>query len=191
MKSILLLEDESSLMNLLRHMIKQYSLIEATTAEQALRLFTEHGRQVDLLLADVTLPTSSGIQVALLLRSEIPDLPVILTSGYPVSVWSERDSADLERLGLRSVAILPKPYQAQGLSNAVRELLAPRSKAAGTAWTEDGPMDQTTGGSQQVLAMPTPTKRHLHEKVVRNRTNIRTGPSSSDRKSDRALHQPT
>jgi CheY-like chemotaxis protein len=71
-------------MTLVGVMLKSYSLIEATTAEEALRLFSDHGRQVDLLIAAVTIPTSSGIQVALLLRSEIPDLPVLLTSSYPL-----------------------------------------------------------------------------------------------------------
>jgi CheY-like chemotaxis protein len=122
-KSLLVLEDEPAVMVLLGHMLKQYSLIEAATAEQALRLFEDHDRRIDLLLADVTLPTSSGIQVALLLRSEIPNLPVILTSGYPLSVWSERDAADLERLGSTSVAIVQKPFKAQVLPNTVREMI--------------------------------------------------------------------
>jgi CheY-like chemotaxis protein len=119
MKTLLVLEDDSSLMMVLRLLLEQYRLIEASTAEQALRLFLEHGRQVDLLLADVTLPTSSGIQVALLLRSTIPKLPVILISGYPMSAWSDRNSTDLERLGTKSVAILQKPFQGKALSDAV------------------------------------------------------------------------
>jgi hypothetical protein len=40
------------MMMLLRHLLKPYSLIEAATAEQALRLFNENGRRIDLLLAD-------------------------------------------------------------------------------------------------------------------------------------------
>jgi DNA-binding NtrC family response regulator len=133
-KALLVLEDDPSVMMLLRLMLEQYNLIEASTAEQALRLFTDHGRKIDLLVADVTLPTISGIHLALLLRSEVPDLPVILTSGYPVSVWSDPDSADLERLGTRSVTMLQKPFQAQDLLDAVRELTETGpSEAAGTA----------------------------------------------------------
>jgi CheY-like chemotaxis protein len=134
LKTLLVLEDDPSVMMVLRLMLEQYSIIEASSAEQALRLFTEHSRKIDLLVADVTLPTSSGIQVALLLRSEVPDLPVILTSGYPVGAWNDWDSADLERLGSRSVTILQKPFQGKGLSDAVLELIgtAP-SEAAGTA----------------------------------------------------------
>ena len=134
METLLLLEDESSVMKLMQHMLKQYNLIEATTAEQALQLFNEHGRRVDLLLADVTLPKSSGIQVALLLRSEIPDLPVILTSGYPVGDWTRRDSADLEKLGSSSVAITQKPFQRQMLLQTIRALIGePQTELARTA----------------------------------------------------------
>jgi CheY-like chemotaxis protein len=132
-KTILVLEDNPSVMMVLRLMLETYRLIEASTAEQAIRLFTDHGRKIDLLVADVTLPTSSGIQVALLLRLEIPDLPVILTSGYPVNDWSDGDLADLGRLGANSVAILPKPFQGKVLSDAVRELIsAVASDAVGT-----------------------------------------------------------
>jgi CheY-like chemotaxis protein len=133
MKTLLVLEDNPAVMTVLRVTLVQYSLVEASTAEQALRLFTESGRKIDLLVADVTLPTSSGIQVALLLRSKIPALPVILTSGYPVGAWSDRDSADLERLGSRSVAILQKPFQFQRLLKAVCELTGTVSETAGTA----------------------------------------------------------
>jgi two-component system cell cycle sensor histidine kinase/response regulator CckA len=133
LRTILVLEDEPSIMKFMRLLLEKNSLIEATTAEQALRLFTDVGRKIDLLVADVTLPTSTGIQVALLLRLEIPDLPVILTSGYPVNDWSDCDLADLGRLGANSVAILPKPFQGKALSDEVRELLAPKVEKTKTA----------------------------------------------------------
>ncbi|MGA2113744.1 MAG: response regulator [Bryobacteraceae bacterium] len=132
MKTILMLEDEPAVMRLMRHMLKQYALIEATTAEQAYRLFTEHGCGIDLLVADLTLPTGSGIRAALLLRAESPDLPVILTSGYPVGDWSDRDCADLERLGPTSAIILQKPIRLQVLLETVRELIGEPRRAAVT-----------------------------------------------------------
>ena len=128
MKTLLVLEDEALVAKLLLLILRGYTVLEAATAERALRLFADHARQIDLLVADATLPTSSGIQVALLLRAEMPDLPVILTSGYPLS---HGDSPDLERLGSNSVVILRKPFQPEVLSNAVRQLIgAPQSSAA-------------------------------------------------------------
>jgi two-component system cell cycle sensor histidine kinase/response regulator CckA len=135
MSTLLVLEDESALMKHLHQMLKQHSLVEARSADEALTLFADCDEPIDLLLADVTLPASSGIQVALLLRSQIPGLPVILTSGYPVTGWSDRDSADLRRLGSISVAILQKPFQLRVLAHTVGELLSgsPQSAIARTA----------------------------------------------------------
>jgi len=60
-------------------------------------------------------------------------LPVVLTSGYPVSAWSPQQSADLETLGSKSLAILQKPFNAQTLLNTVRTLIRAPQSAAGTA----------------------------------------------------------
>jgi CheY-like chemotaxis protein len=134
MKTLLVLEDEPSLMKLLRHTLKHYSLIEAVSAEEALLLFIDYDYRVDLLLADLTLPTISGIQVAIHLRSKIPDLPVILTSGYPISGWSDKNSADLRRLGASSVAVLQKPFPGQELLDAICDLTGwPQAGKARTA----------------------------------------------------------
>jgi CheY-like chemotaxis protein len=135
MKTILLLDDESMLLKLLGSVLsRHYNVIKATTAEQALRVFIEHGRQVDLLVADLSLAQSSGIQVALLLRSVIPALPVVLTSGYPVDAWCERDSADLDRLGPNSVVVLQKPFPSQALLKTIRALIGePQTELARTA----------------------------------------------------------
>ena len=123
MKTVLVLEDEPGVLEFLRNVLSHYTVIEATTAEQALHLFKTHARQVDLLIADLTLPKSSGIQVALLLRKTVPELPVILTSGYSVNDWTVRNYTDLQRLGGISVAMLPKPFQIQELLNIVGELI--------------------------------------------------------------------
>ena len=135
METILLLDDESTLLKLLGSVLsRQYNVIKVGTAEQAVGSFIEHHRQVDLLVADLSLAKSSGILVALLLRSVIPGLPIILTSGYPVSSWSERDSADLDRLGSNSVVILQKPFSSQALLKTIRALMGgPQTELARTA----------------------------------------------------------
>jgi CheY-like chemotaxis protein len=133
MTSILVLEDEPFLMTFLRQLLEQYTVLEASTAEETLRRFMDNKRSVGLLIADVNLPTSSGIQVALLLRQENPALPVILTSGNPVGNWSVRQFFDLEKLGADSIRILQKPFQAQRLLDCVRELIGELPEVARTA----------------------------------------------------------
>jgi DNA-binding response OmpR family regulator len=128
MRNVLVLEDDPSVLNLLRRTLAEYRLIEAATAEEALLLFIDHDYQISLLFADLRcarrrLPTRSGIQVVLLLRSILPPVPVILTSNCPISGWSVRDSLDLGKLGSTSVAFFQKPFEAPVLLNVVRELI--------------------------------------------------------------------
>jgi two-component system, cell cycle sensor histidine kinase and response regulator CckA len=133
-KTLLLLEDEPMVMRVLRLMLKQFSVIEATTAEKALQAFGDHDHPVDLLITDVRLPTLSGIHVALRIRSELPEFPVLLMSGYPAGGWRGTDAVDLERLGTDSVALLQKPFPAKALLSAVYDLIGkPYSDIAKTA----------------------------------------------------------
>ena len=127
-KTILVLEDEPLLLKLMRSLLDRhgYAVLEAAGAEQAVQQFHNSGGRIDLLVADVGLPGVSGIQVALQLRSELPHLPVILTSGYPPNAWSARDSRHLVKLGVDSVSILLKPFGSRVLLNTVNDLTAAR-----------------------------------------------------------------
>ena len=125
MKSILVLDDEFKLLTLVCRLLQRhgYKALEARNADEALRLFYDHHDEIDLFIVDICLPTSSGIQVAIDLRSELPDLIVLLVSGYPQSAWSPRDSALFQALGPHSVSILQKPFTPEALSRKVREVL--------------------------------------------------------------------
>lgn len=132
MKTILILEDERSLLNLLHCVLRRhgYTILEAAGPEEAIRRFNDSGRQIDLLIADVGLPGVSGVHVALVLRSQVPALSVILTSGYPSSAWNARDTGDLRRLGSDSVGILLKPFASQILLKTIGELIgAPQAES--------------------------------------------------------------
>jgi CheY-like chemotaxis protein len=134
MRTLLLLEDDPTLLKFLRHTLRDYRLIEATSAEEALLLFIDHEYQVDLLVAKLTLPTKSGAQVAFHMRSKIPDLPVILTSTAAISNWSERDYSYLRRLEEMPVAVLQKPYAGHKLLALISELTGwPAARKANVA----------------------------------------------------------
>ena len=110
-----------------------YIVLESSNAEDAIARFQDARGQIDLLVADVILPSSTGIQVAMVFRVEVPSLRVILTSGYPQRDWNGRDSADLERLGSHSLKILQKPFMPQALLNCIQELNEMPLAAAGAA----------------------------------------------------------
>jgi CheY-like chemotaxis protein len=125
MGAILLLEDESLVAALVASILKPlgHVILAASTAEEAFRRFDEADGSIDLLIADVNLPVASGIRVALELRSLLPNLRIILTSGYPTSMWSERDVAELDKLPSDSLAILQKPFLAGTLRSMVSRFL--------------------------------------------------------------------
>ena len=127
MQSILVLEDEFPLLKLIRQVLDRHGYVTwtAPSAEDAIRRFREGKGQIDLLVADVSLPVSSGIQIALLLRTQRPDLSVILMSGHPPAAWKDRDYQDLQRLGPDSVVFLRKPFEPRTLINSIQELTRP------------------------------------------------------------------
>jgi len=127
-KTILVLEDEPPVMDVLRRVLKGYAIWEATSAEQALARFLDNHRHIDLLFSELALRVSSGIYVALLLRSEVPDLKVILASRYPPWVWNS-DFGDVARLGDKAVAILPKPLVPEQILETVQGFIGPAEEA--------------------------------------------------------------
>jgi CheY-like chemotaxis protein len=127
MKTVLVLEDESIVMNVFCLVLARagYTVLEATTAADALQCSRESSGQIDLLIADVVLSVSSGIRVALQLKQAIPALKIILTSGYPLATWRDQDRSDLAELPSSSVVILEKPFSAAALLARVWQLIGP------------------------------------------------------------------
>jgi CheY-like chemotaxis protein len=124
-KTVLVLDDDSAILALIRMVIESsgYAVLEATSAQEAFERFEENDAQVDLLIADVTLRESSGIRVALELRSLLPYLRIIITSGFPTDMWNDQDAAELNELPSDSVIALQKPFDPATLLNSVHRLI--------------------------------------------------------------------
>ncbi len=124
-KSILVLDDEFKLLKLVCRLLQRhgYRTLEAGNADEALRLFHENHGEIDLFIVDICLPASSGIQVAIDLRVDLPDLSILLVSGYPQNAWSIKDSALFRALGPHLVSILQKPFTPQILIDRVDGLI--------------------------------------------------------------------
>jgi CheY-like chemotaxis protein len=71
-----------------------YEVVEATSAEQALRCL-EGGLKPDLVVTDHLMPGMNGTELARVIRSRQPDTPVLLVSGY---VEGDEIAPDLPRL---------------------------------------------------------------------------------------------
>ena len=82
------------------------------SAEDALMLLSESDDVFDLVFTDVVMPGMDGIALATKIRTDHPELPVILTTGY---------SHALADRGSDGLAVIQKPYSVEALSDALRE----------------------------------------------------------------------
>ena len=141
MKTVLVVEDDAAILALMHHVVERdgYAVFDATSAAQAFERFEENDGHVDLLIADVTLGSTSGIRVALELWSLLPNLRTIISSVYPQSMWPEQDAAELDEYPSDSLAVLQKPFVPAALLDTIHRLIggsddrtpALRMKAAG------------------------------------------------------------
>jgi PAS domain S-box-containing protein len=132
-ETILHVEDEPVLRQLVRDVLSQYhySILEAGSGVEALKVWDDNDGRVDLLLTDMVLPEGmTGRDLAHQLRKRKPDLRVIYTSGYTLKTFGKEQ-------GEGDTAWLEKPYQPTQLARNVRECLdAARSQTPPTAAAE-------------------------------------------------------
>ncbi|RYF42610.1 MAG: response regulator [Comamonadaceae bacterium] len=92
-----------------------YDVVSVATAEEALERL-EAGTPMDILVADISLPGQSGLDLAATVVEQDPSVKVIYASGYgEVS----------EHLGAPGQS-LPKPYDVEQLQAALNEAEPPR-----------------------------------------------------------------
>jgi CheY-like chemotaxis protein len=107
MARILIIEDEASIMMLLRRIIvgMGHQIVTATEGGAA-KQAAEREPRLDLILTDLSMPgTPTGLDLIRALREAKPDSPIVVVSGY-----TNGDSIDACRaLGVSD--FLPKPFE--------------------------------------------------------------------------------
>ncbi|MBI5549570.1 MAG: PAS domain S-box protein, partial [Deltaproteobacteria bacterium] len=116
---ILYLEDEEPLQRPARRLLERrgYRVEAFTRPAEALEAFWANPDQYDLVLTDLNMPGTSGLEVAREVLKLRDDLPVLLHSGY----LTDEQRAEMRRSGVRG--LLQKPNTSEELVEAVRQLL--------------------------------------------------------------------
>lgn len=116
---VLLVEDDSSLLGLLEHMLAHAGFATYSTAQaaKALSLVREREGAFDLAIVDMMMPGMSGLDLATDLDREYPNLKILYISGYIGSLAAE---AVARRTPDR---VLLKPFTEEALLARVRMLL--------------------------------------------------------------------
>ncbi len=123
---VLLVEDEPTLRELGLAVLSRsgFDVIAARDPAAALRLADGAGH-LDLLVTDVVMPGSTGIELARRLRETRPELPVLFMSGYAEDVAGVA--------GATSRRFLAKPFTPEALLRAVDEAMAAPAGDTGDA----------------------------------------------------------
>jgi PAS domain S-box-containing protein len=121
-ETILLVEDEDAVRSVARRFLLRsgYSVVEAVSGREALDLWRQRTREIDLVVTDLMMPGGvSGADLAKQLWTERPRLKVIFVSGYSSNVAGKE--AELFRPG--QSRFLQKPCPPTEFLSAVRECL--------------------------------------------------------------------
>jgi two-component system, cell cycle sensor histidine kinase and response regulator CckA len=116
-ETILLVEDEPALRNLVKNILERsgYHVLEAESAFAALEVWADHHSGIDLLLTDMVMPDGmNGKELGQRLLIEKPELRIIYSSGYSPDVVGEDF---IENEGQH---FLQKPYHPRKLVDMVR-----------------------------------------------------------------------
>jgi len=119
-ETILVVEDEEPVRRFVCDLLKEYgyNVRLASNGVEALDVWKQNSKEIDLLLTDVVMPQQiSGLELADRLIKEKTELKVIYTSGYSIELLDRHFGSRPE------VNFLPKPYHPLKLAEAVRTCL--------------------------------------------------------------------
>jgi DNA-binding response OmpR family regulator len=119
METILLVEDEESLRDVTSTYLREkgYSVLVASEPEAAVAAAESSTHPVNLLLTDVILPGSSGVQLAQRLTASNPQMRVLYVSGYTADAIVHHGGHD------ENFAFLSKPFSLSALARKIRAIL--------------------------------------------------------------------
>jgi CheY-like chemotaxis protein len=118
-ETVLLVEDDEAVRVVAQRMLERhgYRVIIAEEPHEALRIGSEWGEQLDLLMTDVVMPRMSGAALAARLCEHRPTMKVLYMSGYTDS------TVVAHGVLAHNVSFLQKPFTSEQLARKLRAVL--------------------------------------------------------------------
>jgi two-component system, cell cycle sensor histidine kinase and response regulator CckA len=118
-ETILLVEDDKALRELTAKLLQVggYRTVEANDAEEALKIMAAAEPEIHLLLTDVVMPGTGGVELVKQARVSHPNLPALFVSGYASDLVALRDAL------MQESSFLEKPFTKRSLLTKVYALL--------------------------------------------------------------------
>ena len=126
---ILLVDDNANGLAARRSVLEElgHRIMTATSGADALEQFSAH--KFDMVVTDYKMPRMDGLELIVRLRTQSPNLPIVLISGYVDTLGMNEISTGAD------VVIQKSSHEVSHLVRAVNRLLRPKSahrKPAGT-----------------------------------------------------------
>ena len=117
--TVLMVEDEQAVRAFAARALrnKGYTVIEAEDGEDALEKLNAHGGSFDLVLSDISMPGMDGKTLVRLVREAIPDIKVVLMSGYAEDLHLDENDGDITK------HFLAKPFTLKALAEKVKDVM--------------------------------------------------------------------
>lgn len=118
-ETILIVDDHETIWDFLIEALQHlgYSVLLAENGLDAVEIYRENPKEIDLVLLDMVMPKLGGHQTFYKIRDLDPDAKVLLSSGYV----SEEEVNDLLEQGAKG--FLPKPHRIALMAQEIRKIL--------------------------------------------------------------------
>lgn len=122
--TIMLVEDEEMVSNMVSRILNSlgHKVIACRDGIEAVDLYSNTWRSVDLVILDLVMPRMSGKDTFLAMKKINPDVKVLLASGF--SIDGEAQSV----IDLGASGFIQKPFNMDALSKSISERLDQRTK---------------------------------------------------------------
>ena len=117
--TILLVDDDHSLLNMTRMMLEQkgYTVVTSAKPAEAMEKAKNHSGSIDLLMTDVIMPGMNGRDLAEQITAFYPDCRLLFMSGYTAEIIAHEGILD------DGMTFIQKPFSIADLIEKVREAL--------------------------------------------------------------------
>lgn len=115
MKTILIVDDDSTTINLLKQVFKssdiKSTVLTSSNAENALEVFGQN--KIDLVITDIMMPKTSGYDLVSVISKLDESVPIVVITGAP----------DLLEGNIGEAALFEKPIDSDKIVSEVKALL--------------------------------------------------------------------
>jgi len=117
-KCILYVEDDIEILKAMETLISLlgYDVYATSTGSEAIELIKSDPVRFDLVITDYQMPGIDGLELARMVTSINPNIPIILGTGS-----IEVNEVKTKQFGI--TALLQKPFSIQDLENTIRKVL--------------------------------------------------------------------